>query len=96
MSNNKRSSNFSRGLAIMDFILEGNGHSIKEATEEFKISRSTIEADLNYLGQEVFYGICNNQKNLQKKYIDMRKTLKKLAKEHHANNLPNVKTAASN
>ena len=47
MANNKRSTNFSRGYAIMDFILEGDGHSIAEATKEFKLSRSTIEADLN-------------------------------------------------
>lgn len=85
MAKNKRSTNFSRGYAIMDFILEGNGHSIAEATKEFKLSRSTIEADLNYVGQEAFYGNRQNAKELQKKYIKMRKTLSIISRKNHSN-----------
>ena len=43
-------SNLSRAISVADFILEDNGHSIVESTEEFKLSRSTIERDINYLG----------------------------------------------
>lgn len=85
MANNKRSTNFSRGYAIMDFILEGDGHSIAEATKEFKLSRSTIEADLNYVGQEAFYGNRKNPEQLREKYVKMRKTLASISKINHSN-----------
>lgn len=82
---NKRSSNFSRGLAIMNYILEDDGHSILEASNEFKISRSTVEADLNYVGQEVFYGNQKNAEELQTKYKKMRKTLSEVSKRNYSN-----------
>lgn len=86
MANNNRSHNFSRGYAIMEFILEGDGHSIAEATKEFKLSKSTIQADLNYLGQEAFYSNRKNAKELQEKYKKMRKTLSLLSKQSRSKN----------
>ena len=80
-------SNLQRAISVADFILEDNGHSISEATEEFKLARTTITRDINYLGACAFYENLPNQKELQQKYIDVKKTLAKLAKEHNAKNI---------
>lgn len=79
--------NLPRAISVADFILEDNGHSIAEATEEFKLARTTIQRDINYLGSCAFYENLPNKKELQQKYIDVKKTLARLAKEHHVNNL---------
>lgn len=79
-------SNLPRSISVADFILEDNGHSIAEAAEEFKLARCTIERDINYLGSCAFYENLPNKKELQQKYIDVKKTLARLAKEHHVNN----------
>ena len=79
--------NLSRAISVADFILEDNGHSIAEAAEEFKLGKTTMERDINYLGVCAFYGNLYNAKELQKKYIDVKKTLAKLAKEHNAKNI---------
>ena len=83
----KCNSNLPRSISVADFILEDNGHSIAEAAEEFKLARCTIERDINYLGSCAFYENLPNKKELQQKYIDVKKTLARLAKEHHVNNL---------
>lgn len=74
--------NLPRAISVADFILEDNGHSIVESTEEFKLSRSTIERDINYLGACAFYGNFPNEKELQQKYIAVKKTLARLDKEN--------------
>lgn len=79
--------NLSRAISVADFILEYNGHSIAEAAEEFKLGKTTMERDINYLGVCAFYGNLPNKKELQQKYIDVKKTLAKLAKEHNAKNI---------
>ena len=80
-------SNLPRAISVADFILEDNGHSVAEAAEEFKVGETTIERDINCLGSCAFYGNLSNQKELQQKYIDVKKTLARLAKEHKAKNI---------
>lgn len=80
-------SNLPRAISVADFILEDNGHSIAEAAEEFRLGKITMERDINYLGVCAFYGNLSNQKELQQKYIDVKKTLARLAKEHKAKNI---------
>ena len=79
----KCNSNLPRSISVADFILEDNGHSIAEAAEEFKLARCTIERDINYLGSCAFYGNLPNKKELQQKYIDVKKTLARITKEHN-------------
>lgn len=81
------STNLPRAISVADYILEGNGHSIKEAAIEFRLSRNTLERDINYLGNCAFYGNLPNKKELQKKYIEVKKTLARLTKEHKVNNI---------
>ena len=78
-------SNLPRAISVADFILEDNGHSVAETAKEFKLVKSTIERDINYLGSCAFYGNFPNEKELQQKYIDVKKTLARLTKEHHSN-----------
>lgn len=80
-------SNLPWAISVADFILEDNGHSIVESIEEFKLSRSTIERDINYLGACAFFENLPNKKELQQKYIDVKKTLARLAKEHNTKNI---------
>ena len=80
-------SNLQRSISVADFILEDNGHSITEAAEEFRLGETTIKRDINCLGSCAFYENLPNKKELQQKYIDVKKTLARLAKEHHVNNL---------
>lgn len=80
-------SNLQRAISVADFILEDNGHSISEATEEFKLARTTITRDINYLGACAFYENLPNQKELQQKYIDVKKTLARLAKKQDTKNI---------
>ena len=79
--------NLSRAISVADFILEDNGHSIAEAAEEFRLGETTIKRDINCLGSCAFYENLPNKKELQQKYIDVKKTLARLAKLHHVNNL---------
>ncbi len=80
-------SNLPRAISVADFILEDNGHSVAEAAKEFKVGETTIRKDLNLLGASAFYENLPNEKELQKKYIKVKKTLAKLAKIHHASNI---------
>lgn len=80
-------SNLPRAISVADFILEDNGHSVAETAEEFRLGKTTIEHDINYFGACAFYGNLPNKKELQQKYIDVKKTLARLAKEHNAKNI---------
>lgn len=80
-------SNLPWAISVADFILEDTGHSVAETAEEFRLGKTTIEHDINYLGTCAFYGNLPNQKELQQKYIDVKKTLARLAKEHNAKNI---------
>ena len=80
-------SNLPRAISVADFILEDTGHSVAETAEEFGLGKTAIEHDINCLGACAFYGNLPNKKELQQKYIDVKKTLARLAKEHHVNNL---------
>lgn len=80
-------SNLPRAISVADFILEDTGHSVAETAEEFRLGKTTIEHDINYLGACAFYGNLPNKKELQQKYIDVKKTLARLAKEHNAKNI---------
>lgn len=79
--------NLGRAIAIADYILEDEGHSINEATKEFRYGRTTIERDINFLGAIAFYGNEPNEKELKIKYLKVRKTLSKLAKQNNSNNI---------
>ncbi len=83
----KCNSNLPRAISVADFILEDNGHSIAEVAEEFKLSRTTIERDINNLGACAFYENLPNKKELQQKYIDVKKTLARITKEHNIKNI---------
>lgn len=79
--------NLPRAISVADYILEDRGHSIAEAAEEFGYSKSTIECDINFLGSVAFYGNEPNEKELKIKYLKVRKTLSRLAKQNKANNI---------
>ena len=83
----KCNSNLPRAISVADFILEDNGHSIAEVAEEFKLSRTTIERDINNLVARAFYENLPNKKELQQKYIDVKKTLARITKEHNIKNI---------
>lgn len=80
-------SNLPRAISVADFILEDTGHSVAETAEEFGLGKTAIEHDINCLGACAFYGNLPNKKELQQKYIDVKKTLARLAKEHNAKNI---------
>ncbi len=93
----RKHNNLLRAISVADYILEDNGHSIAEASKEFRLGKTTIERDINLLGSVAFYGREPNTKELQMKYIKVKKTLTRLAKEHNANNIAkwNAKKATS-
>ncbi len=62
---------YNRAVGIAEFILEGN--TKKEAMKEFRVSRDTIDRDLEFL-KNCYYG--NEKRNL-KLYIVVKKQLKK-------------------
>lgn len=90
-------SNLPRAIAVADYILEGKGHSIMDAAKEFRFSKSTIGRDINYLGTVAFYSNRADSKELKIKYVKVKKTLQKLAKENSANNISkwNARKSAS-
>ena len=85
--------NLSRAISIADYILEDDGHSVAEATIEFKYGKSTIQRDINYLGAVAFYGNEPNEKELKEKYVKVKKTLARLTKEHSSNNIKKWNTS---
>ena len=50
-------SNLPRAISVADYILEDEGHSIKEASIEFRCGATTIQRDINQLGSIAFYGL---------------------------------------
>lgn len=62
---------YNRDVGIAEFILEGN--TKKEAMKEFRVSRDTIDRDLEFL-KNCYYR--NEKRNLQL-YIKVKKQLKK-------------------
>ncbi len=89
----KRSSKFSRSSSIVDYILEGDGHTIAEATEEFGLCETSIRRDLNYYGSIAFYGNVKNEIELQTKYRKVLKTLARLADENRFNSKSSKKSS---
>lgn len=67
----KERKRYNRAVGIAQFILEGN--TKKEAIKEFRVSRDTIDRDLDFL-KNCYYG--NEKRNLQL-YIKVKKQLKK-------------------
>lgn len=98
----------SRSISVADYILEDSGHSVAEAAEEFSCSTSTIRRDIDFLGVIAFYSTEDNLlsynideidlKVLKVKYLKVQKTLKRITKEHNANNIGkwNTRNATSN
>ena len=62
---------YNRAVGVAEYILEGN--TKKEAMKEFRVSRDTIDRDLDFL-KNCYYG--NEKRNLQL-YIKVKKQLKK-------------------
>ena len=75
----------SRAIAIAYYILEDNGHSIKEATEEFNISKKTVERSINLLGSCAYFSLIENERELQIKYLRVKKMLKKVGVRNSSN-----------
>ena len=73
----KSHSKLDRAILIADYILEG-GHSTEDAAKEFRLGRTTIENEINYLGQEGYF---REDKTLIKKFKDAKKALKKVTAE---------------
>lgn len=76
-----------RAISMADFILEDNGHSVTETALEFKSGQTTVLENIRYLGSIAFYGNEPNEKELKIKYLKVKKTLDRLAKEHNPNNI---------
>lgn len=83
----KCNSNLSRALSVADYILEDNGHSVKEAAKEFRVCETTILRDLNFLGEMSQCNYIQNYDEIRKKYIAVRKKLAELARKNNANNI---------
>ena len=66
-----------RAISVADYIIEGDGHSTKEASEEFGLSTKTIQTDIRLLGTEAFYGRKSSDE-LKQKYFKVQKTLKEV------------------
>lgn len=77
-------SNLPRAISIADYILEGDGHSTKDAAKEFGYNKTTIQRDINFLGVIAFYGDEPNSKELQEKYLNVKSTLNKIAKQNYS------------
>lgn len=67
----KERARYNRSVGIAEFIIEGN--TKKETMKEFKISKDTIDRDLEFL-RNCYYG--NEKRNLQL-YIKVKNQLKK-------------------
>lgn len=74
MNNNVR---YNRAVGIAQFILEG--HTIEETKEEFRVSKTTISRDLNFLAQ---YGYGKEQEKNLELY---KKTKIQLYRNKHSN-----------
>lgn len=81
------SSNLSRALSVADYILEDDGHSIEEAAEEFRLCKTTIQRDINLLGElsQCYYD--KNYEQVKEKYIAVCKTLIKVTKRNNKKNI---------
>jgi len=60
------SSDLPRAISVADYILEDGGHTLGEASEEFKLSVNTLKRDINYLGCVAFYEFRPNSEELKK------------------------------
>lgn len=78
------SNNLNRAIAVADYILEDNGHSVAEASTEFNLCKSTIKRDINFLGVCAFYGNEKNEHELKEKYFKVQKTLSRVSKKHYS------------
>lgn len=67
--------NFSRGYALMEFILAEPHHTLKLAAKEFKISEPTARNDIYRVGLDAKQGLCRNPEKAWKMF---KATLKKL------------------
>ena len=86
-----------RALSVANFILEDDGHSIKETAEEFRICQTTVRRDINYLGEIAQCEHLAVSKEAREKYIKVQKMLAKLALLHNPSNIKqyNLKKAAT-
>jgi len=77
----KYNTNLSRSIAIANYILEDGGHTVLEAAEEFRISKTSVQKDINFLYIEGTIPYSPNSKELLSKYVKVKKTLSRIAKK---------------
>ena len=70
-----RFGNFSRGYALMEFILEDHKNTLKEAAKEFRIAETTARADIYRAGQDAMDGLCREPDKVKGMFI---KTMRQL------------------
>lgn len=76
-----------RSIAIADYILEDDGHTIQDACEEFNLSRNSISRSIKYLGSVAYYGCEPNSHDLKVKYLKVKKALYKKSKRKTSSTL---------
>jgi len=79
-----------QSIAIVDYILEDDGHTLKEAANEFSRSVSTIKRDFNIVTSAAFNGhyflkyLEIDQEELKRKCCKARLILNKLASKNRS------------
>lgn len=66
---------FNRAAEIVDYLLEDDKRTIKDAAVEFGVAKSTVERDITIFATEAFMGHRSNEKDLKRKYIKVKKHL---------------------
>ena len=86
-----------RAIAVADFILEGDGHSKRDAAKEFGCCITTIDRHIKYLGFEAFYDDnpqCSlSSKDLKLKYLRVKKVMKNMQSVNGTKNMANLNNA---
>ena len=74
--------NYYRCINVARYICQDGGHSVRETAEEFRVSRTTIQRDLNTLHEIAFGGYLRKypkrERSFQMLYSLTMNTLKKV------------------
>ena len=68
--------NFGRGYAIIEYLLEDENHTLKSASEEFRIAITTARSDMERVCRDAVDGKCKNPEQTLKMFIRAKKRLK--------------------
>ena len=71
-------------ISICDYILEDGGHTVAEASKEFRLCKEHIRRNIKIVGiastmDEKIFDTSLNPKDLEKKFLLVQATLNKLA-----------------